>query len=97
MTPGDEFPYISEQGRGSQLGGLDRHRVTAAPPGAGGVKWGGQGLGKQARLISALRNYAAYEKRRIRVFMPRRLEDGLPRPNTGPRTRQPGRRAGGLM
>lgn len=40
LTPGDEFPHISEQGRGSQLGGLDRHRATA-PPGVGG----GRGVG----------------------------------------------------
>lgn len=39
LTPGDEFPHISEQGRGSQLGGLDRHRATA-PPGVGGGRGG---------------------------------------------------------
>lgn len=45
LTPGDEFPHISEQGRGSQLGGLDRHRARRRPLGWGG---GAGGLGKQA-------------------------------------------------
>lgn len=38
LTPGDEFPHISEQGHESQLGRLDRQRETAP---SGKERWPG--------------------------------------------------------